>query len=151
MVEVSFASMWIFRMSRGMYLFLIQMYLCFYQINRWTWLTCYSMLSCWTQSMQRMQRFCSNLHVSISVFVCPCVSVHVCTEPAWTQQIAWYELYYQKFFQKCHLFSCQHVPTYTSCVHLRTLPRPPDPNGHRARWWSNVLQDAWASGTRTES
>lgn len=57
------------------------------------------MLSCWTQRMQRRQRFCSNLHVSISVYVCPCVSVHVCTEPAWTQQIAWYELYYQKFYR----------------------------------------------------
>lgn len=109
------------------------------------------MLSCWTQRMQRRQRFCSNLHVSISVYVCPCVSVHVCTEPAWTQQIAWYELYYQKFY-KCHLLSCQHVPIYTSYVHypfhLRTL-RPPDPNGHRARWWSSVLQDAWASGTQS--
>ena len=55
------------------------------------------MLSCWTQSMQRRQRFCSNLHVSISAIFCLCVSLcfrsMYAQNPQKPQQIAWYELH----------------------------------------------------------
>lgn len=68
---------------------------------------------------------------------------------------AWYELYYQKFFPVspfvlptcAHLHGLWDVYSFTSLFTLEL--RPPDPNGHRARWWSNVLQDAWASETQS--